>query len=122
MWTPQGEHQQQAAVGEISGAANKEERSRLEQNKLHHKTVEAVFNPRVLLHRLGVQQTLLVEEDGPKYQSPGDDPQDPKPHHIKEEQEEVCTNLQVEQLGRWIFPRRRWTSRIIQESRLWRCH
>ncbi|MED6277548.1 hypothetical protein CHARACLAT_014569 [Characodon lateralis] len=110
MWTPQGE-QQQAAVGEISGAANKEERSRLEQNKLHHKTVEAVFYPRVLLHRLGVQQTLLVE-DGPKYQIPGVDPQDPKPHHIKEEQEEVCTSLQVEQLeGRQIFPkRRRWTS------------
>ncbi|MEQ2255214.1 hypothetical protein ILYODFUR_011491, partial [Ilyodon furcidens] len=99
MWTPQGE-QQQAAVGEISGAANKEERSRLEQNKLHNKTVEAVFNPRVLMHRLDVQQMLLVKDDAPKDQSPGVDLQDPKPFHIKEEQEEVCTSLEVEQLHR----------------------
>ncbi|MED6234059.1 hypothetical protein ATANTOWER_021318 [Ataeniobius toweri] len=62
MWTPQGEQQQQAAVGEISGAANKEERSRLEQNKLHHKTVEAVSYPRVLLHRLGQCSSHIAED------------------------------------------------------------
>ncbi|KAK5612095.1 hypothetical protein CRENBAI_000763 [Crenichthys baileyi] len=84
MWTPKDEQQQQAAVGEISGAANKEERSRLEENKLRHKILEPVFNPRVLLRRLDVQQMLLVKEDPPK---------DSNPHSLKEE---VGTSLQGE--------------------------
>ncbi|MED6284723.1 hypothetical protein CHARACLAT_021910, partial [Characodon lateralis] len=82
MWTPKDEQQQQAAEGEISGAANKEKRSRLEENKLRLKILEPVFNPRVLLRRLDVQQMLLVKEDPPK---------DSNPHNLKEE---VGTSLQ----------------------------
>ncbi|MEQ2300736.1 hypothetical protein AMECASPLE_028920, partial [Ameca splendens] len=59
--------------------------------------MEANFNPRVLLHILDVKQILMVKEDlDPR---PFADLNDPKPPHIKEEQDGAYTSLEREQLN-----------------------
>ncbi|KAM4595290.1 uncharacterized protein V3H82_002787 [Fundulus diaphanus] len=97
MWTPQGD-QQPAAMGEISGAAIKQEQSCVEENAQRPETIEVVFKPVILLPGLDVQM-LLIKDDVPKGQNAAVDPHGPKPFHIKEEQEDVCTSLQVQQLS-----------------------
>ncbi|XP_044043437.1 zinc finger protein 594-like isoform X5 [Siniperca chuatsi] len=64
------------------------------------KLLDAVFQPEVRLHRADLQQlSVCKEEDPPEQQdwSPSLD-QDPEPPHIKEEQEELWTSQEGEQL------------------------
>ncbi|KAK5604427.1 hypothetical protein CRENBAI_017724 [Crenichthys baileyi] len=59
--------------------------------------MQADFNPRVLLHRLDVKPILMVKEDLDR--RPFADLNDPKPPHIKEEQDGAYTSLEREQLN-----------------------
>ncbi|XP_024859264.1 actin-like protein ARP8 [Kryptolebias marmoratus] len=63
------------------------------------KLEEAVFNPSNQLNRSDVQHTVKIKEEPPEDQSPGVDQQDPQPLHIKEEEEELWTSLEREQLN-----------------------
>ena len=47
----------------------------------------------------GVQQLLVIKEEVPPEWSPSLDQEDPEPLHIKEEQEEVWTSQEGEQLN-----------------------
>uniref|UniRef100_UPI003AABB8E1 uncharacterized protein n=1 Tax=Centroberyx gerrardi TaxID=166262 RepID=UPI003AABB8E1 len=97
-----------AAVEEIFGlfertiAEYEEEVSRSkEQNDRQRKLLDAVLNPEVRLHRADVQQLLVCKEEVPPEQqdwSPSLDQEDPEPPHIKEEQEELWTSQEGEQL------------------------
>uniref|UniRef100_A0A3Q2R1V5 C2H2-type domain-containing protein n=1 Tax=Fundulus heteroclitus TaxID=8078 RepID=A0A3Q2R1V5_FUNHE len=58
-----------------------------------------VFQPRVLLHRLDVKQKLIVKEEASLDHRPPGDLLEPKPPHIKEEQERVYISLPGEQLN-----------------------
>ncbi|XP_045914826.1 zinc finger protein 771-like [Micropterus dolomieu] len=74
-----------------------------EENQRHRKLLDAVFQPEVRLHRAGVQQLLVSKEEVPPEQqqqwSPRLDQEDPpEPPHIKEEQEELWTSQEGEQL------------------------
>ncbi|XP_045914777.1 uncharacterized protein LOC123976554 isoform X5 [Micropterus dolomieu] len=74
-----------------------------EENQRHRKLLDAVFQPEVRLHRADVQQLLVSKEEVPPEQqqrwSPRLDQEDPpEPPHIKEEQEELRTSQEGEQL------------------------
>ncbi|XP_044028252.1 zinc finger protein 771-like [Siniperca chuatsi] len=71
-----------------------------EENERQRELLAAVFQPQLRLHRADVQQLSLRKEEVPPEQqdwSPSLD-QDPEPPHIKEEQEELWTSQQGEQL------------------------
>ncbi|TNN42935.1 hypothetical protein EYF80_046883 [Liparis tanakae] len=72
-----------------------EEVSRLRENERRHKLLEAVFNPRVQLHRSDVQQLVGIKADVPPEDQ---DQKDPKPLHIKEEVQALWTRLEGDQL------------------------
>ncbi|XP_070840645.1 zinc finger protein 530-like [Chaetodon trifascialis] len=67
------------------------------------KLLDAVFQPEVRLHRADVQQLLVSQEEDPPEQQDCLDSLDqedpPELPHIKEEQEELWTNQEGEQLG-----------------------
>ncbi|XP_073319762.1 uncharacterized protein [Pagrus major] len=68
----------------------------------HRKLLDAVFKPQVQLHRADVQQLLVNIEDPPEQQewsSSLDQEDPPELPHIKEEQEELWTSQEGEQLG-----------------------
>ncbi|KAM6922866.1 uncharacterized protein PEZ65_011172 [Lycodopsis pacificus] len=83
-------------------AEYEEERSRSkEANKRQRELLDAVLNPEIRIQRAHVQQLLLVQEEVPSEQqewSSSLDQEDPEPSHIKEEQEELCTSQEGEQL------------------------
>ncbi|XP_044027990.1 gastrula zinc finger protein XlCGF57.1-like isoform X5 [Siniperca chuatsi] len=71
-----------------------------EENERQRELLAAVFQPQLRLHRADVQQLSLSREEAPPEQqerSPSLD-QDPEPPHIKEEQEELWTSQEGEQL------------------------
>ncbi|XP_056281862.1 zinc finger protein 333-like [Pseudoliparis swirei] len=72
-----------------------EEVSRLRENERRHKLLEAVFNPRLQLHRSDVQQLVGIKADVPPEDQ---DQKDPKPLHIKEELQAPWTPLEGDQL------------------------
>ncbi|XP_044028038.1 zinc finger protein 391-like [Siniperca chuatsi] len=83
-------------VAEYEDRAERSEREIRRQRRL----LDAVLKPEVRLHRADVQQLSLRKEEVPPEQqdwSPSLD-QDPEPPHIKEEQEEVWTSQEGEQL------------------------
>ncbi|XP_070830080.1 zinc finger protein 782-like [Chaetodon trifascialis] len=67
------------------------------------KLLDAVFQPEIRLHRADVQQLLVSQEEDPPEQQDCLDSVDqedpPELPHIKEEQEELWTNQEGEQLG-----------------------
>ncbi|XP_078112514.1 uncharacterized protein LOC144521781 [Sander vitreus] len=73
-----------------------------EENERQQKLLDAVFNPQLRLHRADVQQLLVVKAEVPPEQqewSSSLDQEDPEPPpHIKEEQEELWTSQEGEQL------------------------
>ncbi|XP_068589581.1 gastrula zinc finger protein XlCGF26.1-like [Cebidichthys violaceus] len=72
-----------------------------EENERQRKLLDAVFNPQLRLHRADVQQLLVVKEEVPPEQqdwSSSLDQEDPEPPHIKEDQEELWTSQEREQL------------------------
>ncbi|XP_071378224.1 zinc finger and SCAN domain-containing protein 12-like isoform X2 [Centroberyx affinis] len=97
-----------AAAEEIFGlfertiAEYEEEASRSkEEIDRQRKLLDAVLNPEVRLHRADLQQLLVSKEEVPPEQqewSPSLDQEDPEPPHIKEEQEELWTSQEGEQL------------------------
>ncbi|XP_054461506.1 zinc finger protein ZFP2-like [Anoplopoma fimbria] len=83
-------------------AEHEEELSRSkEENERQRKLLDAVFNPQLRLQKADVQQLLVVKEEVPPEQhewSSSLDQEDPEPPHIKEEQEELWTSQEGEQL------------------------
>ncbi|XP_037651808.1 zinc finger protein 2 homolog [Sebastes umbrosus] len=100
-----------AAAEEICGlfertiAEYEEELSRSkEENERQQKLLDAVLHPQLQLHRADDQQLLVVKEEVPPEQqewSSSLDQEDPEPPHIKEEQEELWTSQEGEQL-QWL--------------------
>ncbi|XP_037536647.1 zinc finger and BTB domain-containing protein 17-like [Nematolebias whitei] len=82
---------------ETTVADYKEERCRLKDELRHNETQDAVFNPEVPLHRLDVQQMVLIKEEAPQGWMLGVDQQDPNTLSIKEEEEELWTSQDGEQ-------------------------
>ncbi|XP_068583103.1 zinc finger protein 177-like isoform X2 [Cebidichthys violaceus] len=73
-----------------------------EENERQQKLLDAVF-PQLQLHRADVQQLLVAKEEVPPEQqkwSSSLDQEDSEPPHIKEEQEELWTSQEGEQLQR----------------------
>ncbi|KAI3358990.1 hypothetical protein L3Q82_015372, partial [Scortum barcoo] len=62
-----------------------------EENERQRKLLDAVFKPEVRLHRADVQRLSVSKQECP-------DQEDPEPPHIKEEQEEVWSSQEGEQL------------------------
>eukprot|EP00064_Thunnus_orientalis_P023523 superscaffoldBa00008981_g23769 len=87
---------------ERSIAEYEEELSRSkEENERQRKLLDAVFNPQLQLHRADIQQLSESKEKVPPEQqewSSSLDQEDPEPPHIKEEQEELLTSQEGEQL------------------------
>eukprot|EP00064_Thunnus_orientalis_P017307 superscaffoldBa00003645_g17388 len=91
---------------ERSIAEYEEELSRSkEENERQRKLLDAVFNPQLQLHRAvfpaDVQQLFGSKEEAPPEQQEWNsslDQEDPEPPHIKEEQEELWTSQEGEQL------------------------
>ncbi|XP_035859553.1 zinc finger protein 771-like isoform X1 [Sander lucioperca] len=73
-----------------------------EKNERQQKLLDAVLNPQLRLHRADVQQLSVVKAEVPPEQqewSSSLDQEDPEPPpHIKEEQEELWTSQEGEQL------------------------
>ncbi|XP_028440187.1 zinc finger and SCAN domain-containing protein 12-like [Perca flavescens] len=73
-----------------------------EKNERQQKLLDAVYNPQLRLHRADVQQLSVVKAEVPPEQqewSSSLDQEDPEPPpHIKEEQEELWTSQEGEQL------------------------
>ncbi|KAM6938654.1 uncharacterized protein PEZ65_004908 [Lycodopsis pacificus] len=72
-----------------------------EANERQQRQLRAVFIPQLRLHRADVQQLLVVQEEVPPEQqewSSSLDQEDPEPPHIKEEQEDLWTSQEGEQL------------------------
>ncbi|XP_042291798.1 gastrula zinc finger protein XlCGF57.1-like isoform X2 [Thunnus maccoyii] len=87
---------------ERSIAEYEEELSRSkEENERQRKLLDAVFNPQLQLHRaalpLDVRKVIVGEEEQQEWNF-NLDQQDPEPPHIKEEQEELWTSQEGEQL------------------------
>ncbi|XP_076020352.1 uncharacterized protein LOC143011380 isoform X3 [Genypterus blacodes] len=89
-----------AAVGEILGLFERtiieyeEELSRSQQRVDHqHKQLRAALNPEVRLYRADIQQLLVQQECRLSF-----DQEEPEPPHIKEEQRELWTSEEGEQL------------------------
>ncbi|XP_049891292.1 zinc finger protein 135-like isoform X1 [Epinephelus moara] len=71
------------------------------ENHRQQKLLDAVYNPEVRSHRADVQQPFVVKEEAsPEQQewSSSLDQEDPEPPHIKEEQEELWSSQEGEQL------------------------
>ncbi|XP_033990997.1 zinc finger protein 2 homolog [Trematomus bernacchii] len=84
-------------------AEYEEELSRSKQeNERHRKLLDAVLQPQLQIHRADVQQLVVVKEEVPPEQqewSSSLDQEDPDPPpHIKEEQEELWSSQEGEQL------------------------
>ncbi|XP_033934796.2 uncharacterized protein [Pseudochaenichthys georgianus] len=84
-------------------AEYEEELSRSRQeNERHRKLLDAVLQPQLQIHRADVQQLVVVKEEVPPEQqewSSSLDQEDPEPPpHIKEEQEELWSSHEGEQL------------------------
>ncbi|KAI4800931.1 hypothetical protein KUCAC02_006196 [Chaenocephalus aceratus] len=84
-------------------AEYEEELSRSKQeNERHRKLLDAVLQPQLQIHRADVQQLVVVKEEVPPAQqewSSSLDREDPEPPpHIKEEQEELWSSQEGEQL------------------------
>ncbi|XP_034070945.1 zinc finger protein 32-like [Gymnodraco acuticeps] len=84
-------------------AEYEEELSRSKQeNERHRKLLDAVLQPQLQIHRADVQQLVVVKEEVPPEQqewSSSLDQEDPEPPpHIKEEQEELWSSHEGEQL------------------------
>ncbi|XP_056277346.1 zinc finger protein 239-like isoform X1 [Pseudoliparis swirei] len=76
-----------------------EEVSRLRENERRHKLLEAVFNPRVQLHRSDVQQLVWIKPNvPPEDPEPLQIKEDPEPLLIKEELQDLWTRLEGDQL------------------------
>ncbi|XP_056264106.1 zinc finger protein 32-like [Pseudoliparis swirei] len=72
-----------------------------EENERHRKRLDADINSHIRLQRADVQQLLEVQEEVPLEQqdwSTSLEQDEPDPPHIKEEQEELWTNQEGEQL------------------------
>ncbi|XP_068432477.1 zinc finger protein 599-like [Clinocottus analis] len=72
-----------------------------EENERQRRLLDAVFNQAVRIQRADVQHLLLVKEEVPPEQqdwSFRQEQEDPEPLHIKEEQEELWTSQEGEQL------------------------
>ncbi|XP_049457535.1 zinc finger protein ZFP2-like isoform X1 [Epinephelus fuscoguttatus] len=72
-----------------------------QENERQRKLLDAVFNPQLQLHRAAlpsdVQKVIVGEEEQQKSRSSLDQ-EDPEPPHIKEEQEELWSSQEGEQL------------------------
>ncbi|TNN41936.1 hypothetical protein EYF80_047894 [Liparis tanakae] len=68
-----------------------------EENERHRKRLQAVFNPEVRLQRADVEQLLVVKEEQQEWRFSLDQ-EDPEPPHIKDDQEDLWTNQEGEQL------------------------
>ncbi|XP_033995586.1 zinc finger protein 454-like [Trematomus bernacchii] len=84
-------------------AEYEEELSRSKQeNERHRKLLDAVLQPQLQIHRADVQQLVVVKEEVPPEQQEWSstlDQEDPEPPpHIKEEQEELWSSQEGEQL------------------------
>ncbi|XP_030002784.1 zinc finger protein 771-like [Sphaeramia orbicularis] len=71
-----------------------------EENQRQRQILDCVWNPRVLIHKTDIQQQLVVQEEVPPEQqewNPIVDQEEPEPEppHIKEEQEEPWTSVEV---------------------------
>ncbi|KAF7220753.1 transcript variant X1 [Nothobranchius furzeri] len=62
------------------------------------KSVMSVSTKDIVLPH-NIQQMVLIKEEAPEEWSPDAEQQDSEPLYIKEEEEEVCTSLEGEQLG-----------------------
>ncbi|XP_032363702.1 golgin subfamily A member 6-like protein 22 [Etheostoma spectabile] len=73
-----------------------------EENERQRELLDAVFNPQLRVHRADVEQLMVVKEEVPPKQqecSSSVDQQEPEsPPHIKEEQEELWSSQEGEQL------------------------
>ncbi|XP_051246768.1 gastrula zinc finger protein xFG20-1-like isoform X8 [Dicentrarchus labrax] len=78
-----------------------------EENERQRKLLDAVFNPQLRLHRADVQQLSVIKEEVPPEQQqewrPSLEQGDPEPPHVKEEQVEVRTSQEGEQLQGFTF-------------------
>ncbi|XP_028454172.1 uncharacterized protein LOC114568719 isoform X2 [Perca flavescens] len=73
-----------------------------EENERQRERMDAVFNPQLRLHRADLQQVSVVKDSVPPEQqerSSSLDQEEPEPPpHIKEDQEQLCSSQEGEQL------------------------